>query len=179
MKNIINNKIFLVVITAIICSSLSVYAVKTFSANQVKYQNTPLDTTLDNLYQNALTISQMKSQHTELVQQDQTYQSELDKYKNAGSIAFTSSTSTQSFNIGFKPDYVSCFANTENVNTNSGYTIIVYNKSFDSENIIRTNQAASTKVALGNFISINNNGFTWNIVSDKWVGTQIYCSASK
>ena len=50
MKKVLKNRMFLVLVTAIIVGSIAVYATNEILASQVKYNNTPLDEVLDDLY---------------------------------------------------------------------------------------------------------------------------------
>ena len=211
MKKVLKSRVFAFILGALIFSSISVYAAHKYAASQVTYKNTTLDQALNTLYttQNT-TVTNLQNQVSSLTSANaaltnektalqsqvnakdatiSSLQSQLNSLTTAASnFHFTSSTSKQTFNLGFKPDYISCITYAEN----NRYIMMIYNKKYDADEIFRITShidsdtlvgsatlTSNTKQPLQNWFTINNNGLTWNINADSWAGFEIYCTASK
>lgn len=96
-------------------------------------------------------------------------------------LSFTSSTSTQTFDLGFQPSYISC--NTKyNTSAGGGGILAIYNKDYSETYAVRGIKQSSGvisigDVAYGSYYTINSNGFTWNISSNTVSGSTVYCIA--
>ncbi|MBE6161425.1 MAG: hypothetical protein E7158_04320 [Firmicutes bacterium] len=205
MKKILKSRIFAFILGALIFSSISVYAAHKYAASDITYKNTTLDQALNTLYttQNT-TVSNLQSHVSNLTSVNETLtnekaalqsqintkdatisslQSQLNSLTTAASnFHFTSSTSVQTFNLGFKPKYINCFSNFKNIE----YESIIYNYDYDSSHVYKVNTADSYTYTysmaireIAPFFTINNNGFSWNINSSEWNGVVVYCTASK
>lgn len=97
-------------------------------------------------------------------------------------LTFTSSTSKQTFDLGFEPSYIAC--NTKyNASNGNGDMIAIYNKDY-SETYVARGIKTKTGINIGDttvsyYYTINSNGFTWNIASTGVSGSTVYCIASK
>ena len=97
-------------------------------------------------------------------------------------LTFTSSTSKQTFDLGFEPSYIAC--NTKyNASNGNGDMIAIYNKDY-SETYVPRGIKTKAGINIGDttvssYYTINSNGFTWNISSTSVNGSTVYCIASK
>ena len=148
--------IMFLIIGIILASSITAYATIKLQANEIEYNDTTLDKVLDDLYSNTGKVT---------------------------SVSFTSSsTSTQNFDIGFRPTYISCSA----YPIDGTYVTIIYDYNSDSTHVLRintttSNQSGGTTPAnafpqLSTFFTINEDGFTWNIYNNPyWDNASIKC----
>ena len=104
------------------------------------------------------------------------------------SFNFVSGGTTKTFNLGFRPKYISC---TGLIDNGKIYVDIIYNKDYNANKVVRmtsmynngnggchTTSDATPDVS--RFFTINDNGFTWNIANHEvWNNSTIYCVASK
>ena len=101
-------------------------------------------------------------------------------------ISFTSTSSAQTFDLGFRPKYISCAA----IPSGSGfYGLIIYNYDYSTSYALRlisnastssvsdTSLTANVRTSLSTFYTISDSGFSWNVVSSSWLGKTVYCSA--
>ena len=99
----------------------------------------------------------------------------------ATSISFSVSSTSQSFNLGFQPNYIYCVLS--NGSTNVAH--IIFNKDYNSSQVSYSTTTGSNNaprlMELSNFYTINNNGFTFNFYtsSGTWVNANVNCSAVK
>ena len=180
MKKILRSKIFLVIITAIICSSISVYATYLYNSTQITYNDTSVENAINFLVRSYNSNYNYYSSQIASLSNNVTNNSQLvNNLGNTSKMSFYSGSSTKSFALGYRPDYIYCFADTSTIYTGGDYTVVAYNKNFDSAHILRANTIASSLIDISSFYSITNTGFTWKIVSDKWNGLKVYCFTGK
>ena len=178
MKFIKNNLKVVIsfIVGVILASSLTVYAYS-YLASDIKYtDDKTVAYALDELYTTSHTTI------TNLTEEKNQLETELNSLSTASkSFSFVSSTNTQTFNLGFKPKYISCIATLNN----SEYETIIYNYDFDSNHVYKLNTTTNGNSLLyanavrdiSTFFTINDNGFTWNLTN--WNNTTIYCTVSK
>ena len=183
MKKALKSRIFQIVLTAIIFSGISVFATITITADQIEYApNISVKAKIDDLYTTATTVvTGLNNQISNLQTANINLQSQLDSLTPGASFSFTSSTSSKRFNLGFRPKYISCFANFNNIE----YETIIYSYDYDPSHAYKLNTSttdnpllyANAVRTLSTFFTINDDGFSWNITN--WNGVVIYCAASK
>lgn len=112
-------------------------------------------------------------------------QNELSSLTDATvNISFNSSLETQTFKIGFKPNYIACVTK-YNASAGGGSIISIYNKDYSTANVIRaidqtgdaSDMVEPTKYS--DYYTINSDGFSWNITSSGVNGSMVYCTISK
>jgi FtsZ-binding cell division protein ZapB len=186
LKNIAKRNKKLIVLGIIIGTSIGVYAI---NASEIDYNNTKVDQALDTLYETQnTTVTNLTSQNQTLTQEKSELQSQLNSLTTASrTISFTSNLTKQTFNTGFKPDYVSCVT----INQGGSYIIILYNKDFDpnyayritsspsTTNVVQQSLTENARQQIEFWFSMNANSFVWNIDAESWNGLHVYCTLSK
>lgn len=209
MKRLFKNPIFVFLLGIIVAESINVIA-DTLSASEIDYRDTKVDQALDTLYQRSnyteydgsvvVTPSEVQQTletndkllksnitiqaiPTSYLEEAASLQAQLDSLSVVTkTLTFTTSTTAQTINLGFKPDSIYCISK-YNSNGGNGMILAAYNKSYDASNVVRAIEQTSGKsigkVALSSYYTINNNGFSWNVASTGTNGSTVYCTASK
>ena len=142
-----------------------------WKVNSVKDAIDSIKTTNDTTISNLQSSNQsMQDEITSLNNELTTLQS----FSKSKSLSFKSSTQTQTFNLGFRPNYIYCFGI-----VNSKHVIIIYNKDV-YDNVIGINNAGMNNAyfPLSSWYTINDNGFSWNITGNDWNNVTVNCTAS-
>ena len=154
MKKVLNSRLFLVLITAIICITGTVYATQV-SASNINYGNKTVAQALDDIYGKLI--------HYDCV---------------TGSVLWTQTEKENGKVIAdFEPSYFVVFAN----NANTGDTVFYYNKDVDATKYyhlnINSNPLQLTNIVGGAF-SINNN-LKIQLTSNNWLNKTVYYTVCK
>lgn len=162
---ILKSRIFAFILGGVIFSTIGVFAYA-YNAGQITY--TPKDTTWKK--QDGTNITNVKDAIDELNRKAVNLSS-----SQISSFSFKSTESVQNFNLGFRPSYIACSA--DNINFENNFVSVVYDASIDDTIITRHN---GTTGDVNIFYTINDNGFSWNIVDgSSWYDRTIYCTAVK
>ena len=181
MKNI-KSYLLSFILGGIIFSGITVFAEYVITADKIEYSaNTSVKDKIDDLYSAKNTIIFNKNQQiANLTAERDNLQSQLNSITpDKSSFSFVSTTTPKTFDLGFKPKYISCFAL---LSSSNSYNAIIYNQDYSSNYVYKwdaiTQQTTDAiQRDLSVFYTINNNGFTWNITN--WNGERLYCTAAK
>jgi len=141
---------------------------------------TSLNTQISTLNNKVTTLNKQKTNLTAETKELEGYLSNIST--DVEILKFTSSTSKQTFDVGFEPSYIAC--NTKyNASNGSGDMIGIYNKDYSETYVARgiKTKAGVTiaNTAISSYYTINSNGFTWNIASTSVNGSTVYCIVSR
>lgn len=188
MKKIIKSRIFLVIITAILCTGITVYATSTYQASQVEYKDgKKVDAALNELYTKATTYKNLSVSTTAKAEDIISGKTAYDNLGNliTGNISadcVSSSFATDSESVSssgkklanFKPSFFIVFSK-DSPWVGGGH---IYNVNYSATQIINFgvhNNTAGTD-NLNNVYTITDNGF-W--IYNWGAGNYLYYMACK
>lgn len=141
---------------------------------------TSLNTQISTINNKVTTLNKQKTDLTTETKELEGYLSNIST--DVEILKFTSSTSKQTFDVGFEPSYIAC--NTKyNASNGNGDIIAIYNKDYSETNVARGMAGKGgitiADTTISSYYTINSNGFTWNIASTGVNGSTVYCIVSK
>jgi len=152
---------------------------------QLESKNTTVTTLATKVSTLNSKVSTLNTDVSNLNAKKTSLQNELSSLTDATvNISFNSSLETQTFKIGFKPNYIACITNF-NSTAGGGKVLSIYNKDYSTTNVIRAIDETGKESGVVEpksytaYYTLNSDGFTWNITSSGMSGSKVYCTASK